>query len=331
MKKLPLGIQEFDKLRTSDYLYVDKTENIHHLINSGKYFFLTRPRRFGKSLLLSTINELYSGRKELFQDLWIADKWDWTQKNPVLHFSFNSIGHKNIGLEDALNEEIDLLAKEFDLVLSQRGLARRFRELIEKTAKQYGKVVILIDEHDKPIIDYLGKEQLKQAYVNQDILKSFYSVLKHSDGYIQFLLITGVSKFSKTGIFSELNNLVDISLHERFSTLCGYTETELRHYFQSYVTEDKGEAYWEKIKEWYNGYTWDVKNYLYNPFSILSHFFDGKFANYWFATGTPTFLIKLLKERFYYDFEGIEVGESAFESHDIEFITTDSLLFRRAT
>ena len=334
MKNLPLGIQEFEKLREENYLYIDKTQSIHNLITSGSYYFLTRPRRFGKSLLLTTIKEIYQGNKELFRDLWIEDKWDWTQQNPVIHIAFNSIGHKDAGLEIALNEEVDWQANQLGLKLSQTGLARRFRELIEKTEEKYGKVVILIDEYDKPIIDYLGKEQLPQAYENQDILKSFYSGLKYLDGRIKSLIITGVSKFSKTGIFSELNNLTDISIDWRFASLLGYTQEELDHYFEPYKdlacqrTRLNRKQLAEKLKEWYNGYTWEGDVYVYNPYSVMSFFQKFRFSNYWFSTGTPTFLIKLLKERFYYNFEGIEVGESAFESHDISNIATDSLLFQ---
>ncbi len=334
MKKLPVGIQDFNKLITGGYLYVDKTKSIVELLTSGEYYFLTRPRRFGKSLLLTTIKEIFEGNKKVFKGLWIENKWDWSTKHPVIHISFNGIGHKFIGLEKALNAEVYKLALEKGFQLLEEGFVRRFQELIEKTAKKHGQVVLLIDEYNKPIIDYLGEKQLQQAQANQEILKSFYSVLKPLDSKIKFLLITGVSKFSKTGIFSELNNLADITLERRFASLTGYTQEELDHYFEPFKdlaceqNDLNREQLSEKLKLWYNGYSWDTKTFVYNPFSILRFFQACDFMNFWFSTGTPTFLIKLLKKRFYYDFDGIEMGQSAFESHDIKYIETDSLLFQ---
>ncbi|MEZ4657657.1 MAG: AAA family ATPase [Caldilineaceae bacterium] len=196
--KLPIGIQTFAKIRTEDYLYVDKTELIYRLITSGDYFFLSRPRRFGKSLTLSTIKSIYVGERELFRGLWIEDQWDWQKVHPVLHFSFSSIGYEGLGLETAIEAELHTIGMQAGFELSEKGIVRLFRELLRKLAVK-GKVVVLIDEYDKPLIDYLDKPD--KARENQEILKAFYSVIKDSDPYIEFLLLTGVSKFTKVSVF----------------------------------------------------------------------------------------------------------------------------------
>ena len=330
-QKLPIGIQHFEDIRTRNLLYVDKTEVIYRLTESGKFFFLSRPRRFGKSLTLSTLKALFKGQKELFDGLWIQDRWDWTEQYPVVPISFSSIGYKTLGLEKALHNVLDKQAKEHGLQLTTNGYDQKFEELIRKLSKK-NKVVLLIDEYDKPIIDYLT--DLPQAKENQKILKSFYSIIKDAGNNIRFLMITGVSKFSKVSIFSELNNLTDLTIHPKFTTLVGYTQSELEHYFEEGLVELTGVLAPTKaellalIKTWYNGYSWDGENFVYNPFSILSFFGAGKFRNFWFSTGTPTFLINLLKERNLYNIGEMEVGEAAFDSFDIENMDTYSLLFQ---
>ncbi|MFK7979653.1 MAG: ATP-binding protein [Saprospiraceae bacterium] len=330
-QKLPIGIQSFKKLRAENLLYVDKTEVIYRLTEYSNYHFLSRPRRFGKSLTLSTIKELFQGAKALFEGLWIEKHWDWTQTHPIIHISFSSIGYKELGLEEAITIQLKEIAEEANITLQKKGVSQLFEELIKKLSKQ-NKVVLLIDEYDKPIIDYL--EDLPQAYANQKILKSFYSIIKDSDPYIRFLMITGVSKFSKVSIFSELNNLTDLTIHPKFTTLVGYTQKELEHYFAEGIEELVGELAPNRaelltlIKNWYNGYSWDGKNFLYNPFSILSFFGTGQFHNFWFSTGTPTFLINLLKERNFYNLGAAEVGQATFDSFDISNIETYSLLFQ---
>ena len=328
---LPIGIQSFEKLRTNNLLYVDKTEIIYRLVTSGSYYFLSRPRRFGKSLTLSTLKALYQGQKELFDGLWIQDHWDWTQQHPVIHISFSSIGYKELGLEKSIELQLRKIAKSTKIELIETGTSQLFRELIEKISTR-NKVVLLIDEYDKPIIDYL--DDLPQAKAHQKILKSFYSIIKDADPYIQFLMVTGVSKFSKVSIFSELNNLTDLSIHPKFSTLVGYTQTELEQYFEEGLQELIGVLapthadLLQLVKTWYNGYSWDGKNFVYNPFSILSFFGAGEFQNFWFSTGTPTFLVNLLKNRNFYNLGKSEVGQAAFDSFDIENIDTYSLLFQ---
>ncbi len=330
-QKLPIGIQSFKKLREENLLYVDKTKVIHRLTEYGNYFFLSRPRRFGKSLTLSTLKELFQGQKKLFDDLWIQDHWDWTQQYPVIHIGFSSIGYKTMGLEAALNKMLDEQAENHGLQLTVKDYDQKFKELIQELSKE-NKVVLLIDEYDKPIIDYL--DNIPQAKEHQQVLKSFYSIIKDSDPYIRFLMITGVSKFSKVSIFSELNNLTDLTIHPKFTTLVGYTQEELEHYFDEGFEELAGvlaptkEDLLQLVKDWYNGYSWDGKNFVYNPFSILSFFGAGQFQNFWFTTGTPTFLIKLLKGRQVINLEQIEVDQSAFESYDIENLDTFPLLFQ---
>lgn len=330
-QQLPIGIQSFRKLRKENFLYVDKTEIIYRLTKFSNYFFLSRPRRFGKSLTLSTIKELFQGRKELFDGLWIQNHWDWTQQHPIIHISFSSIGYKELGLEVAIEIQLDRAATANNIQLVEQGISQKFKELIKKLATQ-NNVVILIDEYDKPIIDYL--DDLPQAKTHQKILKSFYSIIKDSDPYIRFLLITGVSKFSKVSIFSELNNLTDLTIHPKFSTLVGYTQAELEHYFEEGFEELIGElaptkeALLARVKEWYNGYSWDGDNFVYNPFSILSFFGAGQFRNFWFSTGTPTFLVNLLKERNLYDIRETEVGEATFDSFNLENMDTHALLFQ---
>jgi len=309
-RKLPIGIQSFSKLRKNNLLYVDKTEIIYRLTEAGNYFFLSRPRRFGKSLTLSTLKSLFQGHKELFDGLWIQDHWDWTKQHPVIHISFSSIGYKELGLEKAIELQLYKIAKNENIYLEEAGISQLFKELIKKLSKT-NEVVLLIDEYDKPIIDYL--DDLPQAKENQKILKSFYSIIKDSGTYIQFLMITGVSKFSKVSIFSELNNLTDLTIHPKFTTLVGYTQEELEYYFKDRFGElinvlapSKTELL-QLVKDWYNGYSWDGENFVYNPFSILSFFGAGRIRNFWFTTGTPTFLINLLKQRQLIDLTEIEV------------------------
>lgn len=333
LPKLPIGQQDFRGIREGKYLYVDKTEDIHRLVTGGKYYFLSRPRRFGKSLTLSVIRELFEGSRELFKELWVEEHWDWAVRRPVIHFSFSSMGYKEVGLEAAIERALDKKAAEMGMELSGQGISYRFQDLLRKAAQE-NPVVLLIDEYDKPLIDYLDKDNLPTALAHQKILKSFYSIIKDNDAHIHFLLITGVSKFSKVGVFSDLNNLRDITLSPAFSTLAGITQEELECYFgeeMGLIADEKGispESLRADIQRWYNGYSFDAKNFLYNPFSLLNFFGDRQFNNYWFASGTPTFLVNLLRERFFYNFEQVEVGASAFESYNLEKLETVPLLFQ---
>ncbi len=332
MQKLPLGIQDFRKLREDHLLYVDKTELIFQLIDTGYYYFLSRPRRFGKSLLLSTIQEIFLGSKELFQGLWIEDKIDW-EPHPVIHISFNAIGYKDLGLEEAIEQKLTDIGIEYGIDLKKRGIAPRFTELLQKLQKSYGKkVVILIDEYDKPIVDYIDK--VEKADQQRDILKNFYSVIKNADPFIRFFFITGVSKFSRVSLFSDLNNLEDITLVRSYSTLTGYTQEELTYYFEDRIGALAQQhplsvdTLKEKIAEWYNGYSWDGHHRLYNPFSILSLFKANDFFNFWWQTGTPSFLINLLRKGMHFQLESIEGGQDLFESYTLDNLEYRSLLFQ---
>ena len=332
MKKLPIGIQEFSKLREGDFLYVDKTQHIYNLINSASYYFLSRPRRFGKSLLLNTIKEIFNGNKQLFEGLWIYDKIDW-EVYPVIKISFSRMDYNSLGLEKAIENTLLKLAEKYKISLNEPTYSLKFEELIHKLA-QDKKVVILIDEYDKPIIDYI--DDIPQAEENRKILKSFYSIIKDSDSFIKFFFITGVSKFSQVSIFSDLNNLDDITLDKNYATLTGYTQEELDFYFPEYiekVKEDyKGiiEDIPAMIKRWYNGYSWDGKNFVYNPFSILNFFSKREFDDYWFRTGTPTFLMKMIKKNKYtiFDIKNREITKSVLDKYDITSITLLPLLFQ---
>ncbi|MEM7132884.1 MAG: ATP-binding protein [Chloroflexota bacterium] len=331
LKNLPIGIQTFKKIRDENYLYIDKTEQIHRLITSGAYFFLSRPRRSGKSLTLSTIKSIYLGQRELFSGLWIEEQWDWEKIHPVIHISFSGIGYQTQGLEGAIEAELRLIGKQMEIQFEQKGIDRLFAELIRKLSTN-GKVVLLIDEYDKPIIDYLG--EIEQAQKNQKILKTFYSVIKDCDPYIKFLLITGVSKFSKVSIFSELNNLTDITRNRRFVDLTGYTQAELEDSFAPYMPEAESilrldrTALLAQLQHWYNGYSWDGRTYVYNPFSILNFFLEIAFRNFWFETGTPSFLLELLREEWLYELDDLTVGEETFSSYDIKHLRAIPILFQ---
>lgn len=331
MRKYPIGIQDFRELRLGDYLYIDKTAVIFKLLEQGKYYFLSRPRRFGKSLLLSTLKYLFLGKKELFAGLWIEHKHNW-QEHPVIHLSFSSIGYKDLGLDIAIDLEINRFASQFDVQLEEKGIARKFRELIEKIFHKKGQVVLLIDEYDKPLVDYIDRPE--EAEQNREILKIFYSVLKDADPHLRFFLITGVSKFSKVSLFSDLNNLDDLTLVPTFGSIAGYTQEEIDQYFQEdlkTLSEQEGTSIQDmrnRIKDWYNGYSWGNDERIYNPFSVLSLFRHKRIANYWWETGTPTFLVKKLREAYYFDLNEMEAGKVLFESFTLDNMNLISLLFQ---
>ncbi len=337
MKNLPISIQTFSDLIKQDYLYVDKTKEIYNLFaRGGKYYFLSRPRRFGKSLLISTLKEIFSGNKELFKGLWIYDKIQW-QSFPVIHIDFTQISFQTPQtLEKELNLKLEKIAKTYHIKLDrQRDFKGKFADLIEKLSEKE-RVVILIDEYDKPIIEFIETAETKIALENRKVLKKFYSVLKSADEYTRFVFITGVSKFSRMSIFSDLNNLNDITIDDNFSALLGITHDELLTHFADHIDRLCKKMNMPKndflghVKQWYNGYSWDGCHFLYNPFSIINFFSKNRFGNYWFATGTPTFLINHIRNR-KQDIAALEkqeVDESIFESYDIENLEVVSMLFQ---
>ena len=327
MQKLPIGIQTFEKIITENYCYIDKTRIIHELINNGTYFFLSRPRRFGKSLLIDTIKGLFEGREELFKGLWIEDKWDFSRKYPVIKIDFGEgVSKSREELRKKIDETLKINQEQLGVKCEFETISGRFREIITKSAKKYNqRAVILIDEYDKPILDNIEEPVIAQEM--REELKNLYSVLKSTDAYIKFVMLTGVSKFSKVSLFSGLNNLWDITLDERFATICGYTQDDLETVFREYLVG----VDLEKVKLWYNGYSW-LGEGVYNPFDILLFLGSAsrEFKNYWFETGSPTFLLKLLKEREYYipSMEEIETGENLIGSFGVDFIEPTALLFQ---
>ncbi|ACG58261.1 protein of unknown function DUF1703 [Hydrogenobaculum sp. Y04AAS1] len=324
MKLLPIGIQTFEKIRNSNYYYVDKTIFVKKLENGG-YYFLSRPRRFGKSLFLDTLKEAFSGNKELFKGLYLYDNWDWDKKYPIIKISFASgnIRTSDI-LLDLMTSQVNRISEKEQINLKEKRPSQMFLELIQKLYEKYNqKVVVLIDEYDKPILDAI--ENIEVARENREILKDFYSVLKDADPYLKLVFLTGVSRFSKVTIFSGLNQLQDITLNEEFSTVCGYTQSELESVFEDRLKDfDK-----EKIKQWYNGYSW-LGESVYNPFDILLLFSEKRFRAFWFETGTPTFLIKMFMKNRYYipELENLEVGDEILSNLDVDNIRIENLLFQ---
>lgn len=302
----PIGIQDFEKIRKDGFVYVDKTDLIFNMAQKGGYYFLSRPRRFGKSLLVSTMEAYFSGKKELFNGLAIADlEKEWVQY-PVLRFDLTGQSYmKPTDLDDTLNTQLVGLEKRYGITEKAETVASRFRILIESAFEQTGRrVVILIDEYDKPLVDNLGDEALTDSFRKQ--LQGFYSVMKAKDACIKLGFLTGVTKIGKLSVFSGLNNLKDISLDARYADICGISEKDLKEYFGESVGElaeanniTESECY-EELARMYDGYHFcEYSEGMYNPFSLLNTFDSLKFREYWFETGTPTFLVKVMKETDY--------------------------------
>jgi len=333
LQRLPIGLQDFRTIIEDGYLYVDKTAYLHKMTRMGKFFFLSRPRRFGKSITIATFQEMYSGSRELFKGLWIEDKWDWGKKHPVLRISFTMLGFQQNGLNESLTYEIDRQTKKFGFPIIEGNISNKFRNLIEQLAQQ-AKVVVLIDEYDAPITHYLGKD-VQQAIDNRDYLRGFYSVLKEADHLLEFVFLTGVSKFSKVGIISGLNNLQDITMHPEYATMLGYTQEELEDNFRDYIAATAAqmgigrEEFLEQVRIRYNGYRFEENApTVYNPVSLNLFFNMGKFQNFWFETGTPTFLINILKKEGLYDLDFTNVNTSGFEAFELDNIKPAALLFQ---
>ncbi|MEM7183948.1 MAG: ATP-binding protein [Spirochaetota bacterium] len=325
MKKLPIGIQTFSEIIESNYYYVDKTELVANLAEQGKYYFLSRPRRFGKSLFLDTLKEAYAGNKKLFQGLYLEKNWDWSKKHPVVKISFGGGVLKTPEVLQQSNREILAeIAAQYDLELYNKTTHGTFRELIVSLHKRYSqKVVVLIDEYDKPILDNITDTET--ATLMRDELKNLYSVIKDVDAHIQLVFITGVSKFSKVNLFSGLNNLKDITLDSRYATICGYTQEELSIIFQDALLGVDMQA----LQKWYNGYNF-LGEKVYNPYDVLLYLDSKIFKNYWFETGSPSFLIQLIQERKYTIplMESIKLSESALDRFDINSIELETLLWQ---
>ena len=336
MKKLPIGIQTFRDIVQNDYLYVDKTEKIFDLVKNPKgVYFLARPRRFGKSLLISILNEIFEGEKNLFKGLWIygAD-YAWG-KHPVVRIDFSKSKARNGDeLINYIVYQLDKIAQVYGITLEQTQHDIKFDELLIKLS-EINKVVVLIDEYDKPIIDNIENKNLAVEF--REILKGFYTIIKACDEHIRFILLTGVSKFSKAGVFSGLNNLKDISMDTRYSSLLGITRQEMESCFTEYIDFfAKSEAIKkseliEKIIFWYNGFCFSRScEKVFNPFSMLLLFDNARFSNYWFESATPSFLTKLIKKKNFdlKGLDGVKVSESAFSSYEIENLKIVPILFQ---
>lgn len=326
MKKLPIGISSFREIIEGGYVYIDKTKEAYELIEDYKYVFLARPRRFGKSLFLDTLKEIFEGNRELFKGLYIYDKWDFDKKYPVIKISWAGNFQTLKKLENRAYEVFKDNQKRLGIKCENKeDMASCFDELIKLSYEKYNqKVVILIDEYDKPILDVIDNQE--QAKANREYLRGLYSIIKDNDAYVRFAFLTGVSKFSKASIFSGLNMLEDISLTPRFGNICGYTQKDIETTFLPYL-EGVDLA---KVKDWYNGYYF-LKDKVYNPFDILQFIKnDYVFDNYWFETGTPTFLIKLIKQNRYFlpRLSNIVVDKRIISSFDVEFLDLEVILYQ---
>ncbi len=341
---LPVGVQDFKQMISGDFLYVDKTRYIHEMVRAPQgFYFLSRPRRFGKTLLLSTLEYLFKGCEELFKGLWIEQTSRQWKKRPVIKIDFNQLNSKTPErLEESLLLHIHQLSREHDIDNSIQSLPDCFTRYITQLSKKFNKnVVFLVDEYDKPLIEHLGKgeKHLSIAMENRDVLKQFFGVLKGGDvsAVTRFVFITGISKFSRVSIFSDLNNLNDISMQEKYDCICGYTREELHRYFQNHIEETREKLnlgkkeFLDKIDGWYNGYRFtDRENTIYNPFSVVKLFDAGKFENYWFETATPSFLVNLIKENGYpvIDVEMLKLAKENFTVYELDDLELEPLLFQ---
>ena len=325
-RKLPIGIQTFREIREGDCYYVDKTAYVRRLFDEGKHYFLSRPRRFGKSLFLDTCKELFEGNEALFEGLAVHDSWDWSVRHPVVRLSF---GKGNFKVPEYLHAN---LMAQLDGVERASGVTspyatgpERFGHLLEALRERTGqRVAVLVDEYDKPILDALDTPEVARA--NRDYLRGLYAVVKDSDAHIRFSFFTGVSKFSKVSMFSDLNNLNDITLDPRYSAICGYTDADLDTVFAPELPGlDR-----DRIREWYNGYWWRGEEKVYNPFDILLLFDKREFGAYWFETATPRFLVEtLFRRRVSTVALDAMVGTGALlSSFDVDDIATEALLFQ---
>lgn len=344
LKKLPIGIQNFEALITGDYLYVDKTRHLYKMATEGMFYFLSRPRRFGKSLMVSTLQAMFEGKRELFQDLWIARESDWEwAPHPVLRIDFSEISFNTPEvLRQGLLDYLRLQGKLLGVSAASTSLRSCFAELLLGLFEKHrSKVAVLIDEYDQPLINHLGKGEagLEIAKNNREVLREFYGVLKggNVNEALKFVLLTGISKFGRVNIFSELNNLSDLTMHPAYPELLGYTQDELETVFADHIkslsenTNAPRQAVLAKLKAWYNGYRFTIKDVqVYNPFSVLNVLQRETFENYWFETATPAFLVNVIKEKDYPvpGLETLELQQQDFAIYDLDHLKLEPLLFQ---
>ena len=340
MKKLPLGIQNFSKIIEGDYIYVDKTKHIYDLINDASYFFMSRPRRFGKSLLLDTISEVFHGNKELFKGLWIyGSDYDF-EKHPVIRFDMSKMTSKTPeALEESILKCLKVYYEAEGFDIEYVYPSNVFVHLIELLHKKYNKsVVVLIDEYDKPILDHIDDPDMAEA--NRQVVRDFYGILKSMDAYLRFTFITGVSKFTKTSIFSELNNMFDITMTRRYADICGIPIDSLKSDFGEHIEAlakldmfkkyENIEKIYDEILAWYDGYSWNGKTRVINPFSLLSFLKHEMFESFWYTSGTPRFLVDIIKNKpeSYVTIKNLKMTGRLLDSFDIRQIELEPLLFQ---
>jgi hypothetical protein len=325
-KKLPIGIQTFAEIRQEGHYYVDKTPHILRLLDEGKYYFLSRPRRFGKSLLIDTIAELFEGNQALFEGLYAEPHWDWSRRFPVVRISFGKgVLHSRAELEQRIRLLLQDNYQRLGVAIPEgQDISGLFAQLIQGAHAGTGqRVVVLVDEYDKPILDNITEPDI--ARTMRDGLRNLYSVIKDADAHVKFALLTGVSKFSKVSLFSGLNNLNDITVDARYSAICGYTDQDVEQVFAPELPGlDR-----EEIRRWYNGYNWTGTS-VYNPFDLLLLFDKREFKPYWFETGTPTFLVEVLTQRGTFT---PELGQwltmdSLLSTFDVDEMSSEALLFQ---
>ncbi len=338
MKKLPIDVSTFKTLISQNYLYIDKTKLIYDIfLKEGRYFFLSRPRRFGKSLLISTLQEIFAGNRFFFENLWISKEnaYRW-EKHPVIHLNFSALDiETSQELKISLSWTLETIADSHQIDISQAPSPGKKLELLVRRLAERNSVVILIDEYDYPLINNLDNSKIAEA--NRKVLKNFFSVVKSLDEHLRAIFITGVSKFSKTSIFSGLNNLNDLSLDPIAASLLGYTQEEINFYFSKHISkmaQDKNAFEGDikkEIQAWYNGYRFSEKELtVCNPFSVLYLFKKEKFANYWFESGTPSFLIQLLSKQYeaLENIEEIELSSASLGTFDIGDLPVITILFQ---
>ena len=324
-RKLPIGVQSFREIREGDYYYVDKTPFIHKMLEEGSRYFLSRPRRFGKSLLVDTIRHLYEGNEPLFRGLAIHQHWDWSSRHPTLRLNFAGGRFREPGsLHTNLMAQLDAEGRRLGVGFDHPSAPERLAGLLETLHRRSSRrVAVLVDEYDKPILDVLDSPDIARA--NRDLLRDTYGILKAAEDHLRFVFLTGVSKFSKVSLFSGLNNLLDITMDPAHSAICGYADADLDTVFESELAGlDR-----ERIRDWYNGYNW-LGDEVYNPFDILLLFRRRKFGAYWFETGTPTFLLETLFRR---RVSSVALGQmmgsdKLLSAFDVDDIATEALLFQ---
>ncbi len=326
-RRLPIGIQTFRTLREQDCYYVDKTPYIERLLREGSRYFLSRPRRFGKSLFLDTLKELFEGSEELFAGLHIHGRHDWLERHPVVRLSFGGSSFTEpANLHASVMAQLEDMAEQEGVSARYATAPERFAHLIRTLHRHAGqRVAVLVDEYDKPILDALV-EKPEVARANRDYLRGLYGVIKDSDAHVRFTFLTGISKFSKVNLFSQLNNLTDLTLDRRYSAICGYTQRDLDTVFAPEIAGlDR-----EQVREWYNGYRWRGEEKVYNPYDVLLLFDSREFEAHWFETGTPTFLVETLFERRVSSVSLDETLSTAdlLSAFDVDHIGTEALLFQ---